>query len=611
MENLSLIDVSSEDDLLISSSSDRHRDLRSSESVDAREEGNPVKMSKQWGHVPEKSESPEQKRAKSGKVNLRKSLAWDSAFTSEGVLNTEELAIVNSTFRKIELCSLPGIQEDLRLSTESTSTLDGESYKLENLEGDLFENVRASIQQSLSKHNNCPSGKSDTPRICSRKKVEVAFQTKMKRPVTLKRDGISGQRLECNSKEAVLGAKEAAKETGVSKLLLKPPQVVPKSIVPSNKGSSGSTQMKDNTRTLSGNGANRQGIVTFNKGNEVSTRMTSRPVSSMKPNASSHLGTMLRSTSSCLSNSSPLNSLSHLKDNSPLERRRKRNASKNSEQPLSGSKQQNISHSKSRASSTFKFSSGASPSSSMDSIISEATSSTSTIKPSSSVESFASSTSSSPSLRVATHQPRIRKESSVNLLHARPIANVPAGTRVLSESSNKDHPRSSINNNTGLRGSKPSGLRMPSPKIGYFDAEKSLVRNSNKISQIGLRSSLLKGNSGTSADAVGTNRPKSSKTPSIRPAARKDSSPISIEESQSMVHKGTQAAYQLDKEEKLEQSGTFDSASVRVEKENLIPAHEMNCLTRSPIECQKLPALDIMGKKMSSLSISSDLVGGN
>ena len=44
-----------------------------------------MKMSQQWEQVPEMSESPEQMRAKSGNVNLRKSLAWDSAFfTNEG-----------------------------------------------------------------------------------------------------------------------------------------------------------------------------------------------------------------------------------------------------------------------------------------------------------------------------------------------------------------------------------------------------------------------------------------------------------------------------------------------------------------------------------------------
>ena len=76
-----------------------------------------------------------------------------------GVLNNEELAIVNSTFKKTEVCSLPGIQEELRKSTESTSTLDSESYTLESLEGDLFENLRASIQMSFGKRD-CSSGES-------------------------------------------------------------------------------------------------------------------------------------------------------------------------------------------------------------------------------------------------------------------------------------------------------------------------------------------------------------------------------------------------------------------------------------------------------------------
>ncbi|RRT55914.1 hypothetical protein BHE74_00049048 [Ensete ventricosum] len=95
-------------------------------------------------------ESPEHNKTKTGKCNLRKSLAWDSAFfTSEGVLNHEELAIVNSTFKKTEACSLPTILEDARKSTESTSTLDNDSWALENLEVDLFENVRASIQMTF------------------------------------------------------------------------------------------------------------------------------------------------------------------------------------------------------------------------------------------------------------------------------------------------------------------------------------------------------------------------------------------------------------------------------------------------------------------------------
>lgn len=71
-----------------------------------------------------------------------------------GVLNPEELAIVNSTFGKAEASSLPGIPEDTRKSTESTSTLDSDTSALEKIEVELFENVRASIQKSLGKDEN-------------------------------------------------------------------------------------------------------------------------------------------------------------------------------------------------------------------------------------------------------------------------------------------------------------------------------------------------------------------------------------------------------------------------------------------------------------------------
>lgn len=230
--------------------------------------------------------------------------------------------------------------------------------------------------------------------------------------------------------------------------------------------------------------------------------------------------------------------------------------------------------------STFKFSSRASPSSSIDSVASEASSLTSaSIKTSNSVESFASSTSSSPSLAIPTdidahhheptdirtipaEQPRIRKEISANLLPSRTIAKASVVTHVSSDPSNEDHIRSSINSNsnTGSKSFKPSGLRMPSPKIGYFDAvsyfkytillllmflpfphkhkstnmlllmlmhtdtrdyyafqEKTLIGSSNKISQIGLRNSSLKDDGGPT-NAVAGNKPRSTKIPSIMPA---------------------------------------------------------------------------------------------
>lgn len=121
---------------------------------------------------------------KSSKYNLRKSLAWDSAFFTSagtclwplkmgesffcmihcvvllsfyvrvllvyaGVLDPAELSnIMESVDRSEKLVKLPRIQEDVNLSCESLSTL---SDSLESLEADLFEDIRASIQKSSNK----------------------------------------------------------------------------------------------------------------------------------------------------------------------------------------------------------------------------------------------------------------------------------------------------------------------------------------------------------------------------------------------------------------------------------------------------------------------------
>ncbi|CAI9779024.1 unnamed protein product [Fraxinus pennsylvanica] len=86
---------------------------------------------------------------RNGRCNLRKSLAWDSAFfTSSGVLDPEELSSMLKGAGKAGKHLLPGIEEDIRKSTESISTLESDSLTLESLEDDLFADIRASIQRS-------------------------------------------------------------------------------------------------------------------------------------------------------------------------------------------------------------------------------------------------------------------------------------------------------------------------------------------------------------------------------------------------------------------------------------------------------------------------------
>ncbi|XP_028061309.1 uncharacterized protein LOC114264793 isoform X2 [Camellia sinensis] len=96
--------------------------------------------------------------------NLRKSLDWDSGFfTSAGVLDSEELFVINKGFEKAEAHLLPEVQEDLCRWRYAglESTLDSDYFSLDSnqsTEVDLFEGIRASIEKSNIMSNICKSG---------------------------------------------------------------------------------------------------------------------------------------------------------------------------------------------------------------------------------------------------------------------------------------------------------------------------------------------------------------------------------------------------------------------------------------------------------------------
>ncbi|KAL5972547.1 hypothetical protein ACLOJK_039351 [Asimina triloba] len=177
------------------------------------------------------------KNRKSSKCNLRKSLAWDNAFfTSEGILDPDELENVSKTSKKSQLCALPGIQEDLRKSTESTTTLGSDASALESLEVELFEDIRASIQKS-----GYDSGRtSDT--TLSRSKAgqrEPSMACPMKpvsKPlIAYKRQSLSKQALEKNPKEVLVHPRAVTASSGELNSSLKPPKVLTKVNPPSTR----------------------------------------------------------------------------------------------------------------------------------------------------------------------------------------------------------------------------------------------------------------------------------------------------------------------------------------------------------------------------------------
>ncbi|KAI8013062.1 hypothetical protein LOK49_LG05G00952 [Camellia lanceoleosa] len=129
------------------------------ETTDSREPENAVEILEQREQKILFHESTELGRAS----NLRKSLDWDTAFfTSAGVLDPEELFIINKGFEKVEAHLLPVTQEDLCTwrYADSKSTLDSDDFSLDSnqsTEVDLFEEIRASIEKSNIMSNICKS----------------------------------------------------------------------------------------------------------------------------------------------------------------------------------------------------------------------------------------------------------------------------------------------------------------------------------------------------------------------------------------------------------------------------------------------------------------------
>uniref|UniRef100_A0A0E0DLB1 Uncharacterized protein n=1 Tax=Oryza meridionalis TaxID=40149 RepID=A0A0E0DLB1_9ORYZ len=432
MEALSLIDVAAEDDLLL--------DLTS-----------PPPLHPDPPHA----ESPKRRKAKTG-VNLRKSLAWDSAFfTSEGVLDTEELAVVNSTFRKAQGSRLPGIAEEMRRSGESTtSTLESESWVMENLETELFDNVRASIQRSHGNPGKAPGvtaviskppkSKANVPRVAARKGVDLMPQSKIRAPISTSQGAAGGkQRIQATLKEPTTARVPISGSTEV-KPSLKPPRALPRvatmraptntavaSGIPDKRSSTGGVVNRQTVGKSVNNSVSahsRPGGVTKSTSTSKSGALPSSLSSSSAATAAS-IGNMLgqKPKSSTLSNKSriaqriPVRSTSRTDVNKVNPARASRN------NIPTGGKSNRVSPS-------------ISPSSSVDSlssVVSGASTASTVGKMSHTSESFSTRSSSlSPSLR-----------------------------------NSNDHAPTRADADTQGKGSKPSGLRMPTPKIGYFDAK--------------------------------------------------------------------------------------------------------------------------------------------
>ncbi|EEF37148.1 hypothetical protein RCOM_0819620 [Ricinus communis] len=499
------------------------------------------------GQVTQKPlESEQEKTRRNEKYNLRKSLAWDSAFfTSAGVLEPDELSsIIGGAEKGERKHMLPGIEEDIHRSTDSISTLATDSSTLGTLEDDLFGDIRASIQKSSKTLNTAfsqgkaGSGADESKHtklsfLSALQKVENVYQNKTrtfrllycefqlktkaaprKPNVTIKGSGKVANQVSPSAQASKAWRKRAVKqckaESGIYVLtcaislqsnskngeaissLCKPPKIVgrPSAILATiaatkraslGLGANRVKMEKDNTKNLTAHSEKSKSLPVPAKGAKVpavggSRNTVPKPMLPVKSSLRSSVATKKQlTTSSSIDSLESLSSDSSSNHSLNIAKRKidsrtcstgstvkntLRTASRNKNQPTSLLTSPYLK-------SLPKPSSSISPASSVSEWSSELSSPTSTINK--------RSNSSRPSLDNDHASQVLASKNKCSVGHGTQVSGLPSECvkQVSRGSGGLVHPDSV----------KPSGLRMPSPKIGYFDGARSTVRTPNGSSQ--------------------------------------------------------------------------------------------------------------------------------
>ncbi|KAJ6382080.1 hypothetical protein OIU77_030685 [Salix suchowensis] len=534
----SLIDVSFEDDCLYNSPSHDCHVQFSETKAEAKNklgfaEANNTQSVFDGGELgpdPIKSMEPERVK-KDTKYNLRKSLAWNSAFfTSAGVLEPEEL----SSMIGCEKHMLPGIEEDIHTSSDSISTLASDNLILMNLEeADLFGDIRASIQRSTkgpdieNSSSKVGSPKTESKTVRSSEKVDVASRNKV--PALEKVDVASRNKVKPkaapNKPNAVMqGTENTAKLSvpinGESKSLCRPPKIVGR-VVPilaqaTKRASLGANRVKEE-------GAK---VPVFSGPRNAMPRPTLPVKSSLR---SSSAMKSASTASSSIDSSGSLSSDCSSK------------YSMNSVRRESDSRTANHSSSGSNVKTTLKFlsrSKNQSTSSHLSPYLKSMNKLSSSISPASSISEW-SSASLSPT---STHNKKSNSSrSSFDISSCKDASGDSDASHVL-DSQNHFDDENSVGHGTqvGLPGecvkkvptgrssvlhpdsAKPSGLRLPSPKIGFFDGGKPAAHTPNKSKQshTALPSGLPGFRAGSVNPSGGSNNAKLGKLQPARTAVQ-------------------------------------------------------------------------------------------
>ncbi|XP_075502280.1 uncharacterized protein LOC142540192 isoform X1 [Primulina tabacum] len=440
-----------------------------------------------------------------GKYNLRKSLAWDSAFfTSAGVLDPEELSTMLKGPEKRENQLLTRIEEDISGSNESISSFETDLLTVDSLENELFGDIRASIQRSNKKTSNSTNSsmkietmETDSTAISSLQKDNLASETKNPEPTSKKNSGLQTTRLSKSQPKQnmlKLGSAKAVKQdgghsqvaqstakNGESNSLPKPPKAVSRSILDSTEAIKQDTLGRNRAKSECGssklvsekaahppkpsilNGSQRPlpKPALISKSSSLRSSITSRVQSTRSHTSSNSYHSMssnapAKSSLAAVRRNPVKSSSSFSASSSPIPKVPSRGTLRNKPSPSTLSAYVK----------PTKISSGVSPASSI-SEWSSVSSSCSVINQRSSNSRTSLEMDSCRSLSSDTILRDPRNHSANQLADGQ-------GNHELGQPVNSST-KSSARVSALQAPVKPSGLRMPSPKIGYFDGVKSSV----------------------------------------------------------------------------------------------------------------------------------------
>uniref|UniRef100_A0A1J3EQU3 Uncharacterized protein n=3 Tax=Noccaea caerulescens TaxID=107243 RepID=A0A1J3EQU3_NOCCA len=425
-------------------------------------------------------ESPEPQKMMM-KYNLRKSLAWDKAFfTNAGVLDQDELSNMIESNHMGERKTLPSIQEDVNRSTESISTLQSDCTVETSQDFVLFEDVRASIQRSaLSPDKSKEMGPTEAPPSPTPSTLDdTGSQDKMKPNATRKRPSIRAQGLGKVTKQPV-AAKEhntpiSRPSTGLSKSV--------RASVDVNK-----TKQEKNPKLSGGKEPLAPRI-------PLSRRIVSKPVVPSKSALRSSVASKNELTSSCSSLESCVSVLSSASNKPSLDSLKQKKA-----QSLRIASHSLANGSTSRATSKNIGQPRVPLLSANRTYKSKLSSNASSLF--SSVDWSSSPRPSTPSTLATSNKKTVPSEKGPAVSYKTQtlkLLNNSKDASVVQDELKPDKQgakRDSVVNGGAVRSAsmtKPTGLRVPSPKVGYFDGARSSIARTPTGSYTSLATGLAK-----------------------------------------------------------------------------------------------------------------------